>query len=177
MRKGIIVAITVVICAVLAATYTFANPSAKAAKTEPTTKEKEVKEVTTTEKEKTTTAATTESKKAAIEEPTSEESATDQEEDYSEELTDQKKNEPESDLEDNEEIDDEETDQCDHKWTEPSYAFDPEKGYVITQDCKKCHLVKDTSISEEEYEEATKDHEPDEKDCTYEDNDDAEVVE
>lgn len=48
---------------------------------------------------------------------------------------------------------------------------------MITQDCKKCHLVKDTSISEEEYEEATKDQEPDEKDCTYEDNDDAEVVE
>lgn len=176
MKKGIIVAITVVICAVLAATYTFANPS-KAAKIGPTTKEKEVKEVTTTEKEKTTTEATTESKKAAIEEETSEESATDQEEDDSEEITDQKKNEPESDLEDNEEIDDEETDRCDHEWTEPSYAIDPEKGYVITQDCKKCHLVKDTSISEEEYEEATKDQEPDEKDCTYEDDDDAEVVE
>lgn len=174
MKKGIIVAITVVICAVLAATYTFANPSAKAAKTEPTTKEKEV---TTTAKEKTTTETTTESKKAAIEEETSEESATDQEEDDSEEFTDQKKNEPESDLEDNEEIDDEETDRCDHEWTEPSYAFDQEKGYVITQDCKKCHLVKDTSISEEEYEEATKDQEPNEEDCIYEDNDDAEVVE
>ena len=48
---------------------------------------------------------------------------------------------------------------------------------MITQDCKKCHLVKDTSISEEEYEEATKDQEQDEKDCTYEDDDDAEVVE
>lgn len=176
MKKGIIVAITVVICAVLAATYTFANPS-KAAKTEPTTKEKEVKEVTTTEKEKTTTEATTESKKAAIEEETSEESATDQEEDDSEEITDQEKNEPKSDSKDDEEIDDEETDRCDHEWTEPSYAIDPEKGYVITQDCKKCHLVKDTSISEEEYEEATKDQEPDEKDCTYEDDDDAEVVE
>lgn len=176
MKKGIIVAITVVICAVLAATYTFANPSAKAAKTEPTTKEKEV---TTTEKEKTTTEATTESKKAAIEEETSEESATDQEEDDSEEITDQKKNEPESDLEDNEEIDDEETDRCDHEWTEPSYAIDPEKGYVITQDCKKCHLVKDTAITEEEYEEATKDQEPSEEDCEYEDNgeNDAEVIE
>lgn len=168
MKKGIIVAIVVAICAILAATYTFANPS-KAAKTEPTTAEK--KEVTTTEKEKTTTEATTESKKAAIEE-----SATDQEEDDSEEITDQKKNEPESDSEDDEEIDDEEIDRCNHEWTEPSYAIDPEKGYVITQDCKKCHLVKDTSISEEEYEEATKDQEPDEKDCTYED-DDAEVVE
>lgn len=176
MKKGIIVAITVVICAVLAATYTFANPSAKAAKTEPTTKEKEV---TTTEKEKTTTEATTESKKAAIEEETSEESATDQEEDDSEEITDQKKNEHESDLEDNEEIDDEETDRCDHEWTEPSYAIDPEKGYVITQDCKKCHLVKDTAITEEEYEEATKDQEPSEEDCEYEDNgeNDAEVIE
>ena len=71
MKKGIIVAITVVICAVLAATYTFANPSAKAAKTEPTTTEE--KEVTTTAKEKTTTETTTESKKAAIEEETSEE--------------------------------------------------------------------------------------------------------
>lgn len=173
MKKGIIVAITVVICAVLAATYTFANPS-KAAKTEPTTKEKEV---TTTEKEKTTTEATTESKKAAIEEETSEEGDTDQEKDDSEEITDQKKNESESDLEDNEEIDDEETDRCNHEWTEPSYAIDPEKGYVITQDCKKCHLVKDTPISFEEYEEATKDQEPREEDCEYEDNDNAEVVE
>lgn len=176
MKKGIIVAITVVICAVLAATYTFANPS-RAAKTEPTTTEK--KEVTTTEKEKTTTEATTESKKAAIEEETSEEDDTDQEEDDSEELTDQKKNEPESDSknEDNKEIDDEEIDRCNHEWSEPSYAIDPEKGYVITQYCKKCNLVKDTSISEEEYEEATKDQEPDEKDCIYEDDDDAEVVE
>lgn len=173
MKKGIIVAITVVICVVLAATYAFANPS-KAAKTEPTTKEKEV---TTTEKEKTTTETATESKKAAIEEEISEESATDQEEGDSEEITDQKKNESESDLEDNEEIDDEETDRCDHEWTEPSYAIDPEKGYMITQYCKKCHLVKDTSISEEEYEDATKDQEPDEKDCIYEDNDDTEVVE
>lgn len=176
MKKGIIVAITVVICAVLAATYTFANPS-KAAKTEPTTKEKEEKEVTTTEKEKTTTETTTESKKAAIEEETAEEGDTDQKPDDSEEITDQGKNEPESDLEDNEEIDDEETDRCDHEWTEPSYAIDPEKGYVITQDCKKCHLVKDTSISEEEYEEATKDQEPREEDCEYEDNDNAEEVE
>ena len=176
MKKGIIAAIVVAICAMLAATYTFANPS-KAAKTEHTTTEK--KEVTTTEKEKTTTEATTESKKAAIEEETSEESATDQEEDDSEKITDQEKNAPESDSknEDNKEIDDEEIDRCNHEWTEPSYAIDPEKGYVITQDCKKCHLVKDTSISEEEYEEATKDQEPDEKDCTYEDDDDAEVVE
>lgn len=175
MKKGIIVAITVVICAVLAATYTFANPS-KAAKTEPTTKEKEVKEVTTTAKEKTTTETTTESKKAAIEEETSEESDTDQEKDDSEETEDQEE-EIDSEDEDNKEIDDEEIDRCNHEWTEPSYAIDPEKGYVITQDCKKCHLVKDTSISEEEYEEATKDQEPREEDCTYEDNDNAEEVE
>lgn len=179
MKKGIIVAITVAICAVLAATYAFAAPAKarKSAKTEHTAAEK--KEVTTTEKEKTTTETATESKKVAIEEETSEESATDQEEDDSEEITDQKKNEPESDLEDNEEIDDEETDRCDHEWTEPSYAIDPESetGYIITQDCKKCHLVKDTAITEEEYEEATKDQEPREEDCTYEDNDDAEVVE
>lgn len=177
MKKGIIVAITVVICAVLAATYTFANPSTKAAKTEPTTKEKEVKEATTTEKEKTTTEATTESKKAAIEEESSEEGDTDQKPDDSEKITDQKKNEPKSDSEDDEEIDDEEIDRCNHEWTEPSYAIDPEKGYMITQYCKKCNLVKDTPISFEEYEEATKDQEPDEKDCTYEDDDDAEVVE
>ena len=165
MKKGVVAVIVVGTCVMLAATYAFAAPAKtrKSAKTEPTAAEK--KEVTTTEKEKTTT-ETTESKKAAIEE-----------EDDSEELTDQKKNEPESDLEDNEQINDEETDRCDHEWTDPSYAFDPEKGYVITQDCKKCHLVKDTSISEEEYEEATKNQEPDEKDCTYEDNDDAEVVE
>ena len=175
MKKGIIVAITVVICAVLAATYTFANPS-KAAKTEPTTKEKEIKEVTTTEKEKTTTEATTEAKKAVIEEEASEESDTDQELDDSEETEDQEE-EIDSEDEDNKEIDDEEIDRCNHEWTEPSYAIDPEKGYVITQDCKKCHLVKDTSISEEEYEEATKDQEPNEEDCIYEDNDDAEVVE
>lgn len=173
MKKGIIVAITIVICAVLAATYTFANPS-KAAKTEPTTAEK--KEVTTTEKEKTTTEATTEAKKAAIEEEASEESDTDQELDDSEETEDQEE-EIDSEDEDNKEIDDEEIDRCNHEWTEPSYAIDPEKGYVITQDCKKCHLVKDTSISEEEYEEATKDQELNEKDCEYEDNDDAEVVE
>lgn len=177
MKKGIIATLAVVICMMLAATYAFAAPAKarKSAKTEHTAAEK--KEATTTEKEKTTTETATESQKAAIEEETSEESATDQEEDNSEEITDQKKNEPESDLEDNEEINDEETDRCDHEWTEPSYAIDPEKGYVITQDCKKCHLVKDTPISEEEYEEATKDQEPDEKDCTYEDDDDAETVE
>ena len=179
MRKGIITTLVVTICMMLAATYAFAAPAKarKSAKTEPTTTEK--KEVTTTEKEKTTTEATTESKKVAIEEETSKESATDQEEDDSEEVTDQEKNAPESDSknEDNKEIDDEEIDRCNHEWTEPSYAFDPEKGYVITQDYKKCHLVKDTPISFEEYEEATKDQESREEDCEYEDNDNVEVVE
>lgn len=78
---------------------------------------------------------------------------------------------------DNTEIDDEKIDTCDHEWSDGSYAYDQEKGYVFTQDCKKCHLVKDTSISEEEYEEATKDQEPREEDCTYEDNGNAEEVE
>lgn len=173
MKKGIIVAITVVICAVLAATYAFAAPAKarKSAKTEPTTTEE--KEVTTTAK-KTTTETTTESKKAAIEEETSEESDTDQEKDDSEEIEDQ---EEEIDSEDEEEIDDEKMDQCDHNWTDGSYAYDTEKGYVYTESCSKCHLVKDTPVSYEEYEEATKDQELNEEDCEYEDNDDAEVVE
>lgn len=180
MKKGIIVAITVVICAVLAATYTFANPS-KAAKTEPTTKEKEVKEVTTTEKEKTTTETATESKKAAIEEETSEESATDQEEDDSEEITDQEKNEPKSDSEDDEEIDDEEMDHCNHEWVQTGYAADPDfqTGYAIEQECKKCHLCKGIEISQEEFEEATKEDQESYADegCEYEDSEDVEVVE
>lgn len=180
MKKGIITAIVVAICAMFAATYAFAAPAKarKSAKTEPTTTEE--KEVTTTAKEKTTTETTTESKKAAIEEETSEESATDQEEDDSEEITDQEKDE--SDSEDDEDETDEEDDwekmdTCDHDWTDGSYAYDTEKGYVFTESCSKCHLVKDTPVSYEEYEEATKDQEPDEKDCIYEDNDDAEVVE
>ena len=174
MKKGIIVAITVVICAVLAATYAFEAPAKarKSAKTEPTTTEE--KEVTTTAKKKTTTETTTESKKAAIEEETSEESDTDQEKDDSEEIEDQ---EEEIDSEDEEEIDDEKMDQCDHNWTDGSYAYDTEKGYVYTESCSKCHLVKDTPVSYEEYEEATKDQELNEEDCEYEDNDDAEVVE
>ena len=174
MKKGIIVAITVVICAVLAATYTFANPS-KAAKTESTTTEE--KEVTTTTKEKTATETTTESKKAAIKEEASDEVDTDQESDDSEEITDRQEDEVDLEDEDDEEIDDEKMDQCDHNWTDGSYAYDTEKGYVYTESCSKCHLVKDTPVSYEEYEEATKDQEPNEEDCIYEDNDDAEVVE
>lgn len=174
MKKGIIIAIVVAICAMFAATYAFAAPAKarKSAKTEPTTTEE--KEVTTTAKEKTTTETTTESKKAAIEEETSEESATDQEPDDSEEIEDQ---EEEIDSEDEEEIDDEKMDQCDHNWIDGSYAYDTEKGYVYTESCSKCHLVKDTPVSYEEYEEATKDQEPNEEDCIYEDNGDAEVVE
>lgn len=178
MKKGIIVAITVVICAVLAATYTFANPgkARRSEKTEPTTEEKEV---ITTAKEKTTPEATTEAKKAAIKEEVPKELDTDQEQDDSEEIEDQKEDEADSEDEDNEEIDDEKMDRCVHEWTEPSYAVDPETktGYVITQYCKKCSLTKDTPISFEEYEEATKDQEPREEDCEYEDNDNAEEVE
>lgn len=170
MKKGIIAAIVVAICAMLAATYAFAAPG-KAEK-------KDVKkEVTTTEKQKERTTAEkpkTETKES--EEPNTEETEISTEEETDIEDTEEVSDDQEE-SDDSEEIDDEEIDRCDHEWTEPSYAIDPEKGYVITQDCKKCHLVKDTSISEEEYEEATKDQEPDEKDCTYEDNDNAEVVE
>ena len=173
MKKGIIAAIVVSICAILTTTYIFADPG-KAVKTEHTTTEE--KEVTTTAKEKMTTATTTESKKAAIEEETSEESDTNQELDNSEELADQE-DESDSESEDDEEIDDEKTDRCDHEWADGSYAYDTEKGYVFTESCSKCHLVKDTPVSYEEYEEATKDQEPNEEDCVYEDNDDAEVVE
>lgn len=173
MKKGIIVAITIVICAVLAATYTFAAPT-KEKKGEETTVES-----TTTEKKE----ATTQEKKTATETTEAEKEAkekVDVRTDDAEENTDQEEDvdpDNEEDSEDDEEIDDEEIDRCNHEWTEPSYAIDPEKGYVITQDCKKCHLVKDTSISEKEYEEATKDQEPREEDCEYEDNDNAEEVE
>ena len=175
MKKGIIAAIVVVICVTLAATYAFAAPAKarKTAKTEPTTAEK--KEVTTTEKEKTTTEATTESKKAEIKEETSEKVDTDQKSDNPEEISDQE--EADSEDEDNEEIDDEKMDQCDHNWTDGSYAYDTEKGYVFTESCSKCHLVKDTPVSYEEYEEAIKDQEPNEEDCVYEDNEDVDVAE
>lgn len=176
MRKGIITTLVVTICMMLAATYAFAAPAKarKSAKTESTTTEE--KEVTTTTKEKTAT-ETTESKKAAIKEEASDEVDTDQESDDSEEITDRQEDEVDLEDEDEEEIDDEKMDQCDHNWTDGSYAYDTEKGYVYTESCSKCHLVKDTPVSYEEYEEATKDQEPNEEDCIYEDNDDAEVVE
>lgn len=133
-----------------AATYAFAAPG-KAEK-------KDVKkEVTTTEKQKETTTAEkpkTETKES--EEPNTEETEISTEEETDIEDTEEVSDDQEESDDSEEEIDDEEIDRCDHEWTEPSYAIDPEKGYVITQDCKKCHLVKDTSISEEEYEEATK---------------------
>ncbi len=171
MKKGIIVTLAVTICMMLTATYAFAASSK--------TEKKEVKkEVTTTEKQKETTTAEkpkTETKES--EEPNIEETEISTEEESDIENAEEVSDDQEESDDSEEEIDDEKTDRCDHEWTEPSYAFDPEKGYVITQDCKKCHLVKDTAITEEEYEKATKDQEPDEKDCIYEDNDDAEVVE
>lgn len=174
MKKGIIVAITVVICAVLAATYTFAAPTKwKEKKGEETTVES-----TTTEKKE----ATTQEKKTATETTEAEKEAkekVDVRTDDAEENTDQEEDVDPDNEED--EIDDEKIDHCNHEWSEPSYAIDPESetGYIITQDCKKCHLVKDTAITEEEYEEATKDQEPSEEDCEYEDNgeNDAEVIE
>ena len=162
MKKGIIAVITMMICAVLVTTYTFANPgkAGRSEKAKPTTEEKEV---TTTAKEKTITEATTEAKKAAIEKETSEEVDADQKSDDSEEITDRQEDEADSENEDNEEIDDEETDRCNHEWTDGSYAYDEEKGYIYTESCAKCHLVKDTPVSFEEYEEATKEQEPNEE--------------
>lgn len=57
----------------------------------------------------------------------------------------------EKDEEDTNELDDEEMDKCDHVWGDRSYAYDPEKGYVITESCEKCSLVRDTPITMEEY--------------------------
>ena len=153
MKKGIIIVLVVAICAMLAATYAFAAP--------------------TKGKEKKTATETTEAEKEANEK-------VDVRTDDAEENTDQEEDvDPDNEEDEEDEIDDEKIDHCNHEWSEPSYAIDPESetGYIITQDCKKCHLVKDTPISFEEYEEATKDQEPREEDCEYEDNDDAEVVE
>lgn len=175
MKKGIIIALVVAICAMMAATYAFAAPTkGKEKKGEETTVES-----TTTEKKE----ATTQEKKTATETTEAEKEAkekVDVRTDNAEENTDQEEDvDPDNEEDEEDEIDDEKIDHCNHEWSEPSYAIDPESetGYIITQDCKKCHLVKDTAITEEEYEEATKDQEPDEKDCTYEDNDNAEEVE
>lgn len=171
MKKGVIAAITVVICAVLAATYTFAAPTkGKEKKAEETTVES-----TTTEKKE----ATTQEKKTATETTEAEKEAkekVDVRTDDAEENTDQEEDvapEDNEEYDEEDEIDDEKIDHCNHEWSEPSYAIDPESetGYIITQYCKKCNLVKDTPISFEEYEEVTKDQEPREEDCEYEDND------
>lgn len=177
MKKGIIIALVVAICAMMAATYAFAAPTkGKEKKGEETTVES-----TTTEKKE----ATTQEKKTATETTEAEKEAkekVDVRTDDAEENTDQEEDvDPDNEEDEEDEIDDEKIDHCDHEWSEPSYAIDPESetGYIITQDCKKCHLVKDTAITEEEYEEATKDQEPSEEDCEYEDNgeNDAEVIE
>lgn len=80
-----------------------------------------------------------------------------------------------------EEIDDEEMDHCNHEWVQTGYAADPDfqTGYAIEQECKKCHLCKGIEISQEEFEEATKEDQESYADegCEYEDSEDAEVVE
>ena len=174
MKKGIIACIFAVICFVVAGVFPFASPKVeKTVKMESTT---EASKETTTEVKKTTEKKN-EPTSTEVKEVTEENDDVDVDDNSCDLETDE--SEDSTVEEDNEEIDDEQMDKCDHEWSEPSYAIDPETetGYVITQDCKKCHLVKDTPISFEEYEEATKDQEPDEKDCVYEDNDDAEVVE
>lgn len=157
MKKGIIVAITVAICAMLAVTYAFAAPG-KAEK-------KDVKkEVTTTEKQKETTTAekpkteTKESEELNIEETeisTEEESDIENAEEVSDDQEESDDSEPEDEEDlDNEEIDDEEMDRCDHVWSEKSVAYDSEEGYVWVQNCEKCSLVKQTPATEEDYDAA-----------------------
>lgn len=171
MKKGIIVAITVVICAVLAATYTFAAPTkGKEKKGEETTVES-----TTTEKKE----ATTQEKKTATETTEAEKEAkekVDVRTDDAEENTDQEEDVDPDNEED--EVDDEKIDHCDHAWVETGYTVDPESstGYTKEKECEKCHLCESTEVSLEEFEEATKD---DEGNFEYEDNEenDAEVVE
>ena len=172
MKKGIIAATAVVICAMLAATYAFAAPG-KAEK-------KDVKkEVTTTEKQKETTTAEkpkTETKES--EEPNIEETgiSTEEESDIenAEEVSDDQGESDDSE----EEIDDEEMDHCNHEWVQTGYAADPDfqTGYAIEQECKKCHLCKGIEISQEEFEEATKEDQESYADegCEYEDSEDVE---
>ena len=175
MKKGIIVVITVVICAVLAATYAFAAPG-KAEK-------KDVKkEVTTTEKQKETTTAEkpkTETKES--EEPNIEETGISTEEESDIENAEEVSDDQEESDDSEEEIDDEEMDHCNHEWVQMGYAADPDfqTGYAIEQECKKCHLCKGIEISQEEFEEATKEDKESYADegCEYEDSEDVEVVE
>ena len=184
MKKGIIVAITVAICAVLAATYAFAAPGKaekKDVKKEVTTTEKQ-KETTTAEKQKETTTAEkpkTETKES--EEPNIEETEISTEEESDIENAEEVSDDQEESDDSEEEIDDEEMDHCNHEWVQTGYAADPDfqTGYAIEQECKKCHLCKGIEISQEEFEEATKEDQESYADegCEYEDSEDAEVVE
>ena len=184
MKKGIIVAITVAICAVLAATYAFAAPGKaekKDVKKEVTTTEKQ-KETTTAEKQKETTTAEkpkTETKES--EEPNIEETEISTEEESDIENAEEVSDDQEESDDSEEEIDDEEMDHCNHEWVQTGYAADPdfETGYAIEQECKKCHLCKGIEISQEEFEEATKEDQESYADegCEYEDSEDVEVVE
>lgn len=175
MKKGIIVTLAVTICMMLTATYAFAASSK--------TEKKDVKkEVTTTEKQKETTTAEkpkTETKES--EEPNIEETEISTEEESDIENTEEVSDDQEESDDSEEEIDDEEMDHCNHEWVQTGYAADPDfqTGYAIEQECKKCHLCKGIEISQEEFEEATKEDQESyaDEDCIYEDNDDAEVVE
>jgi len=184
MKKGIIAATAVVICAMLAATYAFAAPGKaekKDVKKEVTTTEKQ-KETTTAEKQKETTTAEkpkTETKES--EEPNIEETGISTEEESDIENAEEVSDDQEESDDSEEEIDDEEMDHCNHEWVQTGYAADPDfqTGYAIEQECKKCHLCKGIEISQEEFEEATKEDQESYADegCEYEDSEDVEVVE
>ena len=141
MKKGIIATLAVVICMMLAATYAFAAPrktEQKKVKKEATTMEKQ-KETITVAKPKT---EIKESEVSNMKETGTSTEETDIED--TEESSDDQEEADDSEQEeklDNTEIDDEKIDACDHEWSDGSYAYDPEKGYVFTQDCKKCNLV------------------------------------
>lgn len=158
MKKGIIAAIVVAICAMLATTYAFAAPGEaekKDVKKEVTTTEKQ-KETTTAEKPKTETKESEEPNIEETEISTEEESDIENAEEVSDDQEESDDSEEEIDDEDldNEEIDDEEMDRCDHVWSEKSVAYDSEEGYVWVQNCEKCSLVKQTSVTEEDYDAA-----------------------
>lgn len=174
MRKGIIATLIAAICVMIAATYAFAAPR---------TTEKKAEATTATEKEKTTTEAKKEARKEAPASTTAEKKETTTEAKEETTITDdqeeanksESKEDTEEETDDPDEIDAEEQEKCDHNWTEASYADDPERGYVLEETCSKCNLIRFTSVSEEEYEAATQ--EPDRNDYTYEDSDEADVVE
>lgn len=170
MKKGIIACIFAVICFVVAGVFTFASPKVeKTVKMESTT---EASKETTTEVKKTTEKKD-EPTSTEVKEVTGENNHEDIDDTNCDLETDESED---STVEDNEEIDDEETDTCNHDWVDGSYAYDPEKGYIYTQSCSKCHLVQDTSISEEEYEANTQEQEDD--DVEYvDDEDNVEIVE